>query len=608
MTDIDLKRALEIAVTLAKQAGALIRAEFHHPGGPRHEGSHHADVDREAEKIIRERLLEAFPEAGFVGEETGSVRSQRGQATWYVDPNDGTKSFIEGVRGSAVSIALVIGDEPVLGVVYAPVAPDDRGDLIAWAKGEPVRRNGGSVLRPPLASALTPDDVVLVSQAADNNSAANARLCAPARFRAVPSIAYRLALVAVGDGEAGISLNGPVHWDYAAGHALLRAVGGELVTASGDPVRYGSGGGDVFGGHVDVARQLARRRWSEVRANEVPQPPIARDYPLVVPGHRWRARDTAMLSRAQGCLLGQFSGDSLGALVEFRSAASIRREYLSGVRDLADGGTHGIIAGQLTDDSELALMLARSLIAKRGYDAAAVFDAYLAWRNSKPFDMGTTTSAALSGRPNATSQSNGALMRVSPLGVFGASLDPAEVGELARADAALTHPHPICRDASGAFAVAISLAVKTGAEPQAVYQHALDWLRQVEAPAPLETALVAAARQPPTDFEHQQGRVLTAFQNAFYELLHAPTVEEGIVRTVGRGGDTDTNAAIAGALLGAVRGRSGIPQRWMRQVLSCRPIAGVHPRPKCFWPVDVLDLAEVLLALGARNAAKVLEE
>jgi len=70
------------------------------------------------------------------------------------------------------------------------------------------------------------------------------------------------------------------------------------------------------------------------------------------------------------------------------------------------------------------------------------------------------------------------------------------------------------------------------------------------------------------------------------------------VRTVRRGGDTDTNAAIAGALLGAVYGRSALPPQWRSMVLSCRPLAGHAPRPRRYWPVDCEVLAERLLLIA----------
>jgi len=67
-------------------------------------------------------------------------------------------------------------------------------------------------------------------------------------------------------------------------------------------------------------------------------------------------RQAGKLERAQGCLLGQLAGDALGSLVEFQTPEQIRQEYPNGVRELADGGPWNTIAGQPTDDSEMALM------------------------------------------------------------------------------------------------------------------------------------------------------------------------------------------------------------------------------------------------------------
>ena len=117
---------------------------------------------------------------------------------------------------------------------------------------------------------------------------------------------------------------------------------------------------------------------------------------------------------------------------------------------------------------------------------------------------------------------------------------------------------------------------------------------------------------PPADYIYQQGWVLIAFRNALWQLLHAPNLEEGVVDTVMRGGDTDTNAAIVGALLGAVYGRNAIPNQWLQHLLNCRPLLGqphvLRPRPECFWPVDALQLAERLVSqtngMQARSTVK----
>jgi ADP-ribosylglycohydrolase len=120
--------------------------------------------------------------------------------------------------------------------------------------------------------------------------------------------------------------------------------------------------------------------------------------------------------------------------------------------------------------------------------------------------------------------------------------------------------------------------------------------------APVTEALERAAVEAPRCDEGHTGWVLVTLQNAFHELLHAPDVEEGVVATVRRGGDTDTNAAVAGALLGAVHGRDGIPVQWRSMVLSCRPhpLRARRPRPAVFWPVDAMELAEGLLFAGRR--------
>jgi len=305
------------------------------------------------------------------------------------------------------------------------------------------------------------------------------------------------------------------------------------------------------------------------------------------------------LSRAQGCWLGQLAGDSLGSLVEFRSPADIRRQYPDGVRELADGGTWNTLAGQPTDDSEMALALAHTLVRDGRYEVPSVRAAYVDWLHSDPFDRGSTVTAGLSGRPSTSSQANGALMRISPLGIFCARRDPDQAAAWAQEDARLTHPHPVCVQANALFAVALAHAIRTGCDGATLYQHILERAADLPVAAPLLSVIRDAAAAPPADYVHQQGWVLIAFQNALWQLRHAPTLEAGVVDTVMRGGDTDTNAAIAGALLGAVHGREAVPAQWADRVLNCRPSAGdprvQRPRPERFWPVDALELAAKLL-------------
>jgi len=311
-----------------------------------------------------------------------------------------------------------------------------------------------------------------------------------------------------------------------------------------------------------------------------------------------------MLERAQGCLLGQLAGDALGSLVEFRTPEDILWEYPEGIRELADGGTWDTIAGQPTDDSEMALLLARMLAEQGRYDREEARQAYIFWLDSMPFDIGNTVFSGLRGHHNQTSQANGAMMRISPLGIFGANHDLDSVAEWARQDAAITHVHPVCQQANALYAMAIANAVRDGCDAQSLYGQIVAWAHDMEVEESLLDAIIAAAEAPPADYTHLQGWVLIAFRNALWQLKHAEDLEQGVIDTVMRGGDTDTNAAIAGALLGAVWGRSVIPDQWVECLLSCRPEAGqpnVHrPRPECFWPVDALELSGRLIGYNSR--------
>jgi ADP-ribosylglycohydrolase len=145
-----------------------------------------------------------------------------------------------------------------------------------------------------------------------------------------------------------------------------------------------------------------------------------------------------IVGRAQGCLLGQLAGDALGSMVEFQTAAAIRRRYPHGLRVIGPSPVHGTIAGQPTDDSELALLLARTLVANGTFDDEQVANVYADWLESDPFDVGITIgqatqamtaarrrgqslSAAARAAANATSEANGALMRQCPLAILGYS-------------------------------------------------------------------------------------------------------------------------------------------------------------------------------------------
>jgi len=621
----DLRRALDQAVQAAIEAGDTLRRVFRRANVPQ-EASDHSNVEEEIERVIADRLLAAMPGAGFCGEETGTREPSTSLSTqyvWVVDPNDGTSAFMDGARGSAVSIGLLREGVPVLGVVYSPLAPDDDGDLFSWAEGcGPISRNGRPVIRAEWPVNLHPHDVVLLARHADRASSRNAACVAPGRFRALPSIAYRLALAAAGEAAAAASVVQLCGWDYAAGHALIRAAGGTVLDGDGSQISYSYDGRSAargcFAGSPSLAHSLRGKPWHKI----IGQPDQGYDTPpnlvTLKPGES--VPDAKLLRRAQGCLLGQVAGDNLGALVEFKSASEISRDS---VEYLRDGGQWNILAGQPTDDSELALCLARAIVDSGKYDVEAVVRLYHTWYESSPFDIGNTIGRALRSvsnrdlargiaattaetHANGDSQANGSLMRVSPLGIYSHCLAPEQAAELARRESRITHPNLVCREACAAFVVAISAAIGMGTDPLETYARAVQWAKRNCQSSEVLQAITDASSRPPRSYSTNSGWVLTALQNAFYQLTHAADLREGVVNTVSRGGDTDTNAAIAGALLGAVYGRDAVPEQWKQMILSCRPIQGLpgvyHPRPRFLWPVDVLELAERLLVAGKNLA------
>jgi myo-inositol-1(or 4)-monophosphatase len=192
-------------------------------------------VDLEVDAFLRERLSALDPEAGWLSEETldASDRFERPRL-WVVDPIDGTRDYLRGRGGWAVSVALVEERVPVLGVLDAPA----RGEHWTAAKGRGARRNGVRLRasgRETLAGARVP---------ADQLSAADSDLVAVPRPN---SIALRIAMVAAGEADLVATLRWGFEWDIAAA-ALIAAEAGATVTgALGQPLAFNTASGAAFG-------------------------------------------------------------------------------------------------------------------------------------------------------------------------------------------------------------------------------------------------------------------------------------------------------------------------------------------------------------------------
>lgn len=279
-------------------------------------------------------------------------------------------------------------------------------------------------------------------------------------------------------------------------------------------------------------------------------------------------------NRALGVWWGQLSGDALGSMAEFWSASDIRGRWPEGLRAIGASSVWGTLAGQLTDDSEMDIALGQALLesATDTVDWNCVAAAYRGWYESRPFDMGRTVAQAVStshacatmaqdmrAAADRQSQTNGALMRQSILGIWGYRLDERTIAEVARQDAQLTHPHPVCQESFAVYVAAIAQTIRWELDPKSLYDYAVDFqTRYGQEPTVLDALVKAQDLTPP--YSPHQGHVLTALHNAFYRLLHSSSLEDVIVDTVAMGGDTDSNAAIAAALCGAVYGGKRDPR------------------------------------------------
>ncbi|WP_119674644.1 3'(2'),5'-bisphosphate nucleotidase CysQ [Deinococcus sp. RM] len=231
MTAPTFSHELSVASALAREAGALLLAHLRAGFTVEHKTSADDPVtvaDREASTLIMTALAAAFPADGLLSEEETDDRARLGHdRVWIVDPIDGTKEYSTGLPDYCVSIGLAVGGEPVLGVVYAP----ETDELFSGVVGQGAFLNG----QPVPAPSSGPDWRIAVS---DTEHGRELRGTALPGMKPSGSIALKLARIAAGQVDATFTMSPRSEWDIAAGHALLRAAGGDLRRRDGRPVHY----------------------------------------------------------------------------------------------------------------------------------------------------------------------------------------------------------------------------------------------------------------------------------------------------------------------------------------------------------------------------------
>lgn len=219
---------LEVAERAARQAGWAIMALYgkDYRVEEKGKGDPVTTADLEANRRIREILMDRYPDDGWLSEEDrDDLKRLKAPRVWVVDPMDGTKEFIKGIPQFAVSIGLVVDAEPVLGVVYNPAEEK----LFRALKGEGATLDGAPIrvsARAELAGAL-----LLVSRSEPRRKFdAFRHLC---RIEPVGSIAYRLGRVAAGEGDATLTFRSLKEWDICAGALIVEEAGGVVLGGDG---------------------------------------------------------------------------------------------------------------------------------------------------------------------------------------------------------------------------------------------------------------------------------------------------------------------------------------------------------------------------------------
>lgn len=303
-------------------------------------------------------------------------------------------------------------------------------------------------------------------------------------------------------------------------------------------------------------------------------------------------------SKFEGCLLGLAIGDALGMPFEGWRASSIRSRLGHGVDDFMSSTEHGLRAGQWTDDTKMALQLARSIIRSSGRaDPEDIARAYLEWFDSGDLrGIGRTTAESIlrlkkgvpwseSGKAGECAAGNGTAMRVAPIGLLHCN-NYEKMLEDARADAVITHNNPEAVAGSQAVAFFIARGVNQPDTGEARVD-LIDECVKLIGPCKVADKLNQAGKMLKEGLPAGTaigalgtgGYVVETVASAVFCFLKTPDNFEATVTAAVMGGDdSDTTGAVAGAISGAWNGTWGVPRRWIERVEDSEEIRSIAGR------------------------------
>ncbi|MGW2562226.1 ADP-ribosylglycohydrolase family protein [Streptomyces sp. NPDC001514] len=272
--------------------------------------------------------------------------------------------------------------------------------------------------------------------------------------------------------------------------------------------------------------------------------------------------------RVIGAVVGSAVGDALGAPFEFGLAGVYAAHFPDGAGEMCGGG--GWDPGEATDDTQMAVLVGESLLERGGLDPEDMFDRFRRWAAGEPKDIGLQTeqvlgsgdpwdlAAALHFQVNGRAAGNGSLMRAATSAVYFARDGRTGTMAAARRIAALTHGDRAAWEGTAVLHELIRVALDAGDPVGAVP----DALSEVHEDHRGRWAAALAPGWHPDDATEFNGAVWPCLGSALWAVRTTTSFEDALGAAIDLGGDTDTVAAVTGALAGAVYGASAIPLRW----------------------------------------------
>jgi ADP-ribosyl-[dinitrogen reductase] hydrolase len=267
-----------------------------------------------------------------------------------------------------------------------------------------------------------------------------------------------------------------------------------------------------------------------------------------------------VLDRARAAFLGLAVGDALGATTEFMTPGEIREKFRIH-RKMVGGGWLRLKAGEVTDDTEMSLCIARALLGEGTWNLQGIAEEFATWLKGKPKDIGATcrrgirdflVKGQLQTPFNEWDAGNGGVMRMAPVALFTLG-DEELLARRAVEQARITHNHPL----SDAGCIAVGRMVQQAILGADRFQlHAIT--RQL------------VGDFPTFRFNNYRGNasayVVDTLQTVFHYIFTTGGFDECLIGVVNQGGDADTTGAIAGMIAGAFYGLDAIPPKWLKKL------------------------------------------